>query len=44
MFQARYAPQLSRRFEALDSGMFGDFGRFLSILGDFSVGTLLEHT
>jgi hypothetical protein len=28
MFRARYAPQLSRRFQALDGGMFGDFGRF----------------
>jgi hypothetical protein len=44
MFRARYAPQLSRRFRALDGGMFGDFGRFSSILGDFSVGVLPKHT
>jgi hypothetical protein len=39
-----YAPQLSPRFQPLDGGMFGDFGRFGSILGDFSVGTLPKHS
>jgi len=43
MFRVRYAPQLSRRFQPLDGGMFGDFGRFRSILGDSSVGTLPKH-
>jgi len=44
MFRARYAPKLFQRvvlrFRALYEAIFGDFGRFCSILGDFSVGTL----
>jgi len=31
---------LFRRFQALHEAIFGDFGRFCPILGDFSVSTL----
>ena len=43
LFRARYAPKIVRKFRALYEAIFGDLGRFCSILGDFSVGKLPKH-